>query len=76
MAALIPWVFGGLSKGGRLRPDFTAGGVMMIENEGTVGTRFYCRWVQQQSVLQIAPTGKCAVWQATKPWRQSNITGP
>ena len=67
MTALIPGVFGEFSKGCRLMSDFTAGGAIMIENEGTVGTRFYCRWVQQQSVLQIAPKESCAVWQATKP---------
>ena len=47
MVAVIPWVFIGSSKYCRphlLISNFARGGDMMIENEGTGGTRLYCRW--------------------------------
>ena len=44
MVAILPLFF---SKGCRpylLTSDFARGGDMMIGNEGTEGTRLYCRW--------------------------------
>lgn len=41
-------------------------GDMMIENERTAGTGFYCRC----RIVTNRPTEECGGWQAMKPWRR------
>ena len=50
----------------------------MIGNEGTGGTRLYCRWFAVGWCFEHA-NGRCRGWQAMKPWRwgcDSNLISP
>lgn len=47
--------------------DFARDGDMIIENEGTGGTRLNCRWCAVGCCYEQVDT-RCGGWQAMKPW--------
>ena len=55
-----------------LRSDFARSGDMMIENEGTGGTRLYCRWCAVGWCYEYADT-RYGGWQAMKLWRRHSF---
>jgi len=72
---VLPWFFNGSSEGCRsylLTSNFARGEDMMIGNEGTEGTRLYCRWCAVGLCYKEADR-RCSGWQAMKPWRRHSL---